>query len=120
MEYRKMGKHGLKLSELSLGSWVTFGGQVGDDVARECMELAYDAGINFFDGAEAYAHGEAEITMGKVLKKTKWRRADLVLSTKIYWGGKGPNDTGLSHKHIIEGVHADPGTDGRALGRKAA
>ncbi|MBL8949590.1 MAG: aldo/keto reductase [Myxococcaceae bacterium] len=106
MNYRKMGKHGLKLSELSLGSWVTFGGQVGLDVATECMTAAYDAGINFFDGAEAYAHGEAEVVMGKVLEKEKWRREDLVLSTKIFWGGKGPNDTGLSHKHVIEGVHA--------------
>lgn len=106
MNYRKMGKHGLKLSELSLGSWVTFGGQVGEDVARECMTVAYDAGVNFFDGAEAYAHGEAEVVMGNVLKKAKWRREGLVLSTKIFWGGKGPNDTGLSHKRIIEGVNA--------------
>ncbi len=106
MNYRKMGKHGLKLSELSLGSWVTFGGQVGESVASECMNVAYDAGINFFDGAEAYAHGEAEIVMGNVLKKEKWRREGLVLSTKIFWGGKGPNDVGLSHKHVIEGVHA--------------
>jgi voltage-dependent potassium channel beta subunit len=106
MNYRKMGKHGLKLSELSLGSWVTYGGQVGEDIARECMTVAYEAGINFFDGAEAYAHGEAEIVMGNVLRKTKWRREGLVLSTKIFWGGKGPNDTGLSHKHIIEGVNA--------------
>jgi voltage-dependent potassium channel beta subunit len=106
MNYRKMGKHGIKLSELSLGSWVTFGGQVGEDIAKECMHVAYDEGINFFDGAEAYAHGEAEVVMGNVIKKAKWRREGLVLSTKIFWGGKGPNDTGLSHKHIIEGVHA--------------
>jgi voltage-dependent potassium channel beta subunit len=106
MNYRKMGKHGIKLSELSLGSWVTFGGQVGEEVARECMNLAYDAGVNFFDGAEVYASGEAEIVMGNVLKREKWRREGLVLSTKIFWGGDGPNDTGLSHKRIIEGVHA--------------
>jgi voltage-dependent potassium channel beta subunit len=105
MNYRKMGKHGLKLSEVSLGSWVTFGGQVGEDVALECMRVAYDAGINFFDGAEGYAHGQAEVVMGNVLKREKWRREGLVLSTKIFFGGKGPNDTGLSHKHIIEGVH---------------
>ena len=76
MNYRKMGKHGLKLSELSLGSWVTFGGQVGEDVAGDCMRAAYDAGINFFDGAEAYAHGEAETGMGNVLANsiTRWSR----------------------------------------------
>ncbi|MBK7858180.1 MAG: aldo/keto reductase [Archangiaceae bacterium] len=106
MNYRKMGKHGLKLSELSLGSWVTFGGQVGEAVARDCMKVAYDAGVNFFDGAEVYSGGAAEKVMGKVLKREKWRREGLVLSTKIFWGGKGPNDVGLSHKHIIEGVHA--------------
>jgi voltage-dependent potassium channel beta subunit len=100
-----LGRSGLKVSELSLGSWVTFGGQVGEEVAHACMTAAYDAGVNFFDGAEAYAKGEAELVMGKVLKKTKWRREGLVLSTKIFWGGDGPNDKGLSHKHVIEGVH---------------
>jgi voltage-dependent potassium channel beta subunit len=105
MGYRRLGRSGLKVSELSLGSWVTFGGQVGEDVAHDCMTAAYDAGVNFFDGAEAYAKGEAEVLMGRVLKKTKWRREGLVLSTKIFWGGDGPNDKGLSHKHVIEGVH---------------
>jgi len=106
MIYRRLGRSGLKLSELSLGAWVTFGGQVGDDATEACMKAAYDAGVNFFDNAEAYAGGKAEEAMGRVLKKTGWRREGLVLSTKIFWGGKGPNDTGLSHKHIIEGVHA--------------
>jgi voltage-dependent potassium channel beta subunit len=105
MGYRRLGRSGLKVSELSLGSWVTFGGQVGEDVAHDCMTAAYEAGVNFFDGAEAYAKGEAEVLMGRVLKKTKWRREGLVLSTKIFWGGDGPNDKGLSHKHVIEGVH---------------
>jgi voltage-dependent potassium channel beta subunit len=105
MGYRRLGRSGLKVSELSLGSWVTFGGQVGEDVALACMTAAYEAGVNFFDGAEAYAKGEAETLMGRVLKKTKWRREGLVLSTKIFWGGDGPNDKGLSHKHVIEGVH---------------
>jgi voltage-dependent potassium channel beta subunit len=105
MGYRRLGRTGLKVSELSLGSWVTYGGQVGEDAAYSCMTAAYDAGINFFDGAEAYAKGEAETLMGNVLKKTKWRREGLVLSTKIFWGGDGPNDKGLSHKHVIEGVH---------------
>jgi voltage-dependent potassium channel beta subunit len=96
----------LKVSELSLGSWVTYGGQVGDDAAKSCMIAAYDAGVNFFDGAEVYAKGEAERSMGRVLKQVGWRREGLVLSTKIFWGGDGPNDVGLSHKHVMEGVHA--------------
>jgi len=105
MEYRRLGKHGIKLSALSLGAWVTYGGQVGESVARECMAAAYDAGVNFFDNAEGYAEGNAETVMGNAIKQAGWRREDLVLSTKIFWGGKGPNDTGLSHKHIIEGVN---------------
>lgn len=106
MNYRRLGKAGLKVSELSLGSWVTFGGQIGADAARDCMVAAYQAGVNFFDGAEVYARGQAEQVMGEVVKKEGWRREGLVLSTKIFWGGEGPNDTGLSHKHLIEGVHA--------------
>lgn len=106
MNYRRLGKAGLKVSELSLGSWVTYGGQVGDEAAKACMIAAYDAGVNFFDGAEAYAKGEAERAMGRVLKQAGWRRESLVLSTKVFWGGEGPNDTGLSHKHVIEGVNA--------------
>jgi voltage-dependent potassium channel beta subunit len=70
------------------------------------MTAAYDAGVNFFDNAEAYAGGKAETVMGNVLKKTGWRREGLVISTKVFWGGEGPNDKGLSHKHIIEGVNA--------------
>jgi voltage-dependent potassium channel beta subunit len=70
------------------------------------MRAAYEAGVNFFDGAEVYAKGQAELAMGRVLKKTGWRREGLVLSTKLFWGGDGPNDTGLSHKRIIEGFHA--------------
>ncbi len=106
MNYRRLGRAGLKVSELSLGSWVTFGGQVGDGPTEACMKAAYDAGVNFFDGAEVYAKGQAELAMGRVLKKMGWRREGLVLSTKLFWGGDGPNDTGLSHKHIIEGFHA--------------
>ncbi len=104
MNYRHLGRAGIKLSELSLGAWVTYGGQVGEDIARECMKAAYDAGVNFFDNAEAYAHGNAEIVMGNVLRKMGWRRSDLVISTKIFWGGEGPNDKGLSHKHLLEGI----------------
>ena len=106
MEYRLLGKSGLRLSALSLGAWVTYGGQVGEDTALECMTAAYESGVNFFDNAEAYAQGNAETVMGNVVKKTGWKRSDLVISTKIFWGGKGPNDTGLSRKHIFEGTNA--------------
>lgn len=105
MKYRRLGKAGIKLSELSLGAWVTYGGQVGEETAEKCMAAAYEAGVNFFDNAEAYANGNGEIVMGNVIKKLGWRREDLVISTKVFWGGKGPNDRGLSHKHIIEGVN---------------
>jgi voltage-dependent potassium channel beta subunit len=101
-----MGKTGLKLSELSLGAWVTYGGQVGEEVAEQCMVAAYEAGVNFFDNAEGYAGGNAEVVMGNILKRLGWRREGIVVSTKIFWGGDGPNDTGLSHKHVIEGVNA--------------
>jgi len=106
MEYRFLGKSGLQISALSLGAWVTYGGQVGEEVAYECMTAAYEAGVNFFDNAEAYARGNAEIVMGNVIRKTGWKRTDLVISTKIFWGGSGPNDNGLSRKHITEGVDA--------------
>jgi voltage-dependent potassium channel beta subunit len=105
MEYRRLGKAGIKLSALSLGAWVTYGGQVGEQAARECMAAAYDAGVNFFDNAESYANGNAEIVMGNAIKQLGWRRESIVVSTKIFWGGDGPNDTGLSHKHVIEGVN---------------
>ncbi|MEN9934982.1 MAG: hypothetical protein RLZZ387_1561 [Chloroflexota bacterium] len=106
MNYRRLGRAGIKVSELSLGAWVTYGGQVGEEVARDCMVAAYEAGVNFFDNAEGYAGGNAETVMGNVIKSQGWRREDLVVSTKIFWGGSGPNDTGLSHKHIIEGTNA--------------
>ncbi|MCX6170326.1 MAG: aldo/keto reductase [Ignavibacteriales bacterium] len=106
MEYRYLGNSGLKVSALSFGAWVTFSDQVGEEVACKCMKEAYDAGVNFFDNAEVYANGEAEIMMGNILKKTGWKRSDLIISTKLFWGGKGPNDTGLSRKHIIEGADA--------------
>ena len=97
-----MGSAGLKVSELSLGAWVTYGGQVGEEVATKCMGAAYEAGVNFFDNAEAYAHGNAETVMGNVFKKLGWRRDDLVVSSKVFWGGEGPNERGLSRKHIFE------------------
>ncbi len=106
MEYRRLGSAGIQVSALSFGAWVTFGDQFGEDQASECMRAAYDAGVNFFDNAEGYASGQAETLMGRVIKKAGWTRSDLVVSTKIYWGGRGPNDTGLSRKHILEGVNA--------------
>ena len=106
MEYRHLGKSGIRVSALSLGAWITYGGQVGEDVAYDCMVAAYEAGVNFFDNAESYANGEAEIVMGKVIRRAGWKRSDLVISTKIFWGGDGPNDTGLSHKHLVEGINA--------------
>jgi voltage-dependent potassium channel beta subunit len=105
MEYRQLGNHGLKVSELSLGAWVTFGGQVGEDASRECILAAYETGVNFFDNADVYAGGNAETVMGKVIKDLK--RTDLVISSKVFWPtGDGPNDRGLSRKHIMESVHA--------------
>lgn len=106
MEYRHLGKAGVKVSELSLGAWVTYGRQFGVDQAKAIMAAAFDAGVNFFDNAEAYAAGEAEVIMGQALKALGWARKDYLVSTKIFWGGEGPNDQGLSYKHIIEGVNA--------------
>jgi voltage-dependent potassium channel beta subunit len=106
MEYRSLGRSGLRVSALSYGAWVTFADQIDEDVAAACLKTAYAAGVNFFDNAEAYAGGRAEIMMGEIIKRFGWRRADLVLSTKIFWGGRGVNDRGLSRKHILEGTEA--------------
>jgi voltage-dependent potassium channel beta subunit len=106
MEYHYLGKSGLEISALSLGAWVTMGGQIGEDTSFDCMVAAYEAGVNYFDNAESYAHGNAEVVMGEVIKKTGWKRSDLVISTKLFWGGRKPNQTGLSRKHIIEGARA--------------
>ncbi len=106
MEYRFLGRSGLKVSALSFGSWVTFGEQVDTDLAYNQMKAAYDAGVNFFDNAEAYEMGKSETIMGQVIKKAEWKRSDLVLSTKIFWGGERVNDQGLSFKHIKEGTEA--------------
>lgn len=102
MEYRRLGKSGLQVSALSFGSWVTFGHQIENNVAEECMKVAYDNGINFFDNAEAYAGGKSEIVMGNILKKMNWDRSTYVVSSKVFWGGKLPNQMGLSKKHIVE------------------
>lgn len=104
MEYRRLGKSGLQVSALSFGSWLTFGNQISDKVADELMGVAYDAGVNFFDNAEGYAEGKSEIVMGKILKDHKWDRDTFLVSSKVFFGAvnKGPNQMGLSRKHIIE------------------
>jgi len=106
MEYRRLGKAGVKVSALSLGSWVTFGQQIGDDVAADLMKEAYEAGVNFFDNAEAYASGRSEIVMGNILKKMGWAHESYVVSSKVFWGGDLPNSKGLSRKHVMEACHA--------------
>jgi voltage-dependent potassium channel beta subunit len=104
MRYRRLGTSGLQVSELSLGSWLTFGKQIGDPVAEKLMKTAYDGGINFFDNAEIYARGESERVMGKILKKTKWRRDSYIVSSKAYFGtdSKLPTQIGLHRKHLVE------------------
>jgi voltage-dependent potassium channel beta subunit len=106
MEYRFLGSSGLRVSALSFGAWVTFGQQIGEETATACMRTAFDAGCNFFDNAEVYAAGEAETLMGRILDKQGWKRSELVLSTKIFWGGRGVNERGLSRKHVREGMDA--------------
>ena len=105
MNYRRLGKTGLKVSELSYGSWVTFSFQLGVDSAAEIMKLAYDNGVNFFDNAEAYAGGQAEIIMGEAIKKLGWSRDTYIISSKVFFGGEKPTQCGLSHKHIIDACH---------------
>jgi voltage-dependent potassium channel beta subunit len=106
MEYRRLGKAGVQVSALSLGSWVTFGQQIGDDVAAELMTTAYDNGVNFFDNAEAYASGRSEQVMGNILRKKGWAHDSFLVSSKVFWGGALPNQTGLSRKHVMEACHA--------------
>jgi voltage-dependent potassium channel beta subunit len=102
MNYRRLGRSGLEVSELSFGSWVTFGSQLDVEGSKKLIRQAVDAGVNFLDNAEAYAAGMSESLMGVALKS--YRREDLVVSTKIFWGGAGPNQTGLSRKHLLEGT----------------
>ena len=85
MEYRRLGRSGLQVSVLSLGSWVTFGAQLGIDTAMECLDAAREAGVNFFDNAEAYAEGESERIMGMAIAKLGWARHSYVISTKVFW-----------------------------------
>ncbi len=105
MHYRRLGRSGLKVSEISLGAWVTFGSQVDEQNAIEIMHTAYDNGINFFDNADMYANGQAEVVMGRAIKGLP--REALVISSKVFWPTfPGPNGRGLSRKHIVESVNA--------------
>jgi voltage-dependent potassium channel beta subunit len=106
MEYRNLGNSGLKISELSFGSWVTFVNQLNEKSAMDCMSYAYDKGVNFFDNAEAYASGESEVLMGNILKKLNWNRDTYIVSSKVFWGGELPTQKGLSKKHIHDACNA--------------
>ena len=107
MRYRRLGTSGLQLSELSLGSWLTFGKQITDDTAEALMKLAYDNGVNFFDNAEIYARGESERVMGRILRKMVWPRDTWTVSSKVFFGagGKLPTQLGLHRKHVVEACH---------------
>ena len=106
MEYRRLGKSGLKLSALSFGSWTTFALQLDEKAAADCMKLAYEAGVNFFDNAEVYASGASEEIMGNVLRKLDWDRDTYCISSKVFWGGELPTQKGLNRKHVTEACHA--------------
>ncbi len=108
MEYRRLGRAGLKVSALSFGSWVTYGNQMDTRLARECMAAAWDAGVNFFDNAEVYALGQSETIMGQVLRELKWPRMKYVVSTKFFWGlEKGPNERNtLNRKYLHHAIDA--------------
>ena len=110
MEYRRLGKSGLQLSELSLGSWLTFGKQIGKGIAEDLMHIAYDKGVNFFDNAEIYANGESEVVMGQILKKANWSRDSYVVSSKVFFCIQGliyskPTQKVLNRKHVTEACH---------------
>jgi len=108
MNYRRLGRSGLKVSELSLGSWVTYGNQVDQSAAREIMAAAWDAGVNFFDNAEVYAAGKSEEIMGAALKQLAWPRLKYVISTKFFWGiTDGPNEKNtLNRKYLMNAIDA--------------
>ncbi len=106
MNYRRLGRSGLKVSELSFGSWVTYGNQLDVNAARDCMAAAWDRGVNFFDNAEVYARGESETIMGEILKKLAWPRLRYVVSTKFFWGiTDGPNEKNtLNRKYLLNAI----------------
>lgn len=106
MENRKLGRNGLKVSALSFGSWITFGNQLDIRAAIDCMSVAYDSGVNFFDNAEVYAGGRSEEVMGEVFKKTAWPRLSFSVSTKFFWGiANGPNSRNtLNRKYLMQAI----------------
>lgn len=106
MDYRRLGKSGLQVSEFSYGSWVTFAKQVDLAPAKEMLTAAYDAGINFFDNAEGYEQGRSELVMGQAIDELGWSRDSFIVSSKVFWGGVKPTQRGLSAKHVTEACHA--------------
>ncbi len=106
MEYRRLGRAGLKVSALSFGSWVTFGKQVDLGEAKTLLKTAYDAGVNFFDNAEAYESGQSERIMGEALAELGLPRDTFAVSSKVFWGGEKPTQLGLSAKHVRDACHA--------------
>ena len=104
MEYRRLGKSGLPVSELSFGSWITFGNQIDNSVSKELMQVAYDAGINFFDNAEVYANGRSEEVMGEIIQELGWSRDSYIVSSKVFFGtgSQKPHKRGLHRKHVVE------------------
>ncbi len=106
MQYRRLGKSGLQVSEFSYGSWVTFAKQVDVAPAKAMLSAAYDAGVNFFDNAEGYEAGNSELVMGQAIAELGWSRDSYIVSSKVFWGGAKPTQRGLSAKHVTEGCHA--------------
>ena len=109
MEYQNLGKSGLKVSRLSLGSWLTFGSGIDNSLAENMMQYAYDQGVNFFDNAEVYAHGRSELVMGEILEKFGWSRDSYIVSSKVFFGDRiepSPTQRGLNRKHITEACEA--------------
>ncbi|KAL1440692.1 hypothetical protein MTO96_009241 [Rhipicephalus appendiculatus] len=106
VRYRNLGKSGLRISNVGLGTWVTFGSLISEEVAEDIVTAAFDNGINVFDTADIYAGGKAEVALGKVLKKKRWRRSSYVVTTKLFWATKSDSERGLSRKAIIEGLQA--------------
>jgi len=105
MHYRRLGRSGLKVSEIALGAWVTFGSQLNEKAAGDLIHAAFDQGVNFFDNADMYANGQAEVLMGQAIRDIP--REQLVLSSKVFWPTTpGPNGRGLSRKHMSESLHA--------------
>ncbi len=105
MHYRRLGRSGLKVSEIGLGAWLTFGNQVDEKIASDLIHAAFEQGINFFDNADAYANGQAETVMGKAIEDIP--REAIVVSSKVFWPTMpGPNGRGLSRKHVTESLHA--------------